>query len=515
MNPFEATPAGTPVAPSTSARYYYRRQVFSRNPVTNDNFKAGRTVNLNFESSGGHYAVLQESRIVADLEIKAADGTKLSKSVRFATDPISSMFSSAMLSVNGTTVESHAANVDDISRIQLRTEQTKQGADGPGSAGLLSFNQKMTQEEQQSADLDGLAGGSTYGKTDGTAANAKTAIKSTYSTTDERSDKHELLLNNCSASDKAADGSETKSVEISAPLSQIFTFARQDKSFLPNMSFQIALTISDDFEKNAFFSELLKGTASSAGVYVEGATVKPIGDGTGGTAAGATDLFALSGFVTPIQAVTDAPKVTVKDLYLDAMFAVPSVPMPPPTSMQVPFQAISVYTRTLTTDSNFTESFSSIPASIGACVVALRDSTAGINQNRELYSVGGGSSGFKSFSFQLGALQLPQPAYKLDIESRQFGRLFADWLSFTGGSASNGVGADSLTEFAKSVLIPIRVLQDPGSYASTATLRFETKAALPANTELVLWVIHQRVFEAFWEQGQSQPSRVIVDDVLN
>lgn len=57
------------------------------------------------------------------------------------------------------------------------------------------------------------------------------------------------------------------------------------------MSFQIALTIADDFEKNAFFSELLKGTASSAGVYVQGATVKPIGDGTGGTAAGAADLL--------------------------------------------------------------------------------------------------------------------------------------------------------------------------------------------------------------------------------
>jgi hypothetical protein len=145
-SPFVAQPAGTPVAPSTSARYYYRRQVYSRNPVTQGNFVAGRNVNFNFESSGGHYFVPQESRIVAKLKIRANDGTKLERSVRFACDPVSSMWSSAQLSINGTTVESHANNVDDIARIQLRTEHTKAGADGPGSAGLLSFNQKMLRE---------------------------------------------------------------------------------------------------------------------------------------------------------------------------------------------------------------------------------------------------------------------------------------------------------------------------------------------------------------------------------
>eukprot|EP01048_Picozoa_sp_COSAG05_P028873 COSAG05_NODE_9195_length_640_cov_1.611830_1_plen_84_part_00 len=33
MNPFMGAEAGTPVPPSTSARYYYRRQIFSRNPI--------------------------------------------------------------------------------------------------------------------------------------------------------------------------------------------------------------------------------------------------------------------------------------------------------------------------------------------------------------------------------------------------------------------------------------------------------------------------------------------------
>ena len=33
-SPFQAPPAGTDVPPSSDARYFYRRQVYSRNPVT-------------------------------------------------------------------------------------------------------------------------------------------------------------------------------------------------------------------------------------------------------------------------------------------------------------------------------------------------------------------------------------------------------------------------------------------------------------------------------------------------
>ena len=35
------------------------------------------------------------------------------------------------------------------------------------------------------------------------------------------------------------------------------------------------------------------------------------------------------------------------------------------------------------------------------------------------------------------------------------------------------------------------------------------------NTEMVLWCIHQKVFEAFWSDGETFPSKVVVDDVLN
>jgi hypothetical protein len=515
-SPFLPTPAGTAVQPSTQAKYYYRQQVFSRNPVTGANFGPGKTVNFNFEASP-HYFVPQETRIVAKLTVKAANGAKLSKSVRFAADPINAMWSSSMLSINGTTVESHAANCDDVSRIQIRTEQTKAGADGPGSAGLLSFNQTMTREEFTSGDIDVAAGGTLAANNAGDA-NTRTIAPKLYETTAPRSDKHELLLKNCSADSKNADGSGTQAVEISAPLGQTFAFCRQDKAFIPNVQVQVSLVVSEHFAKDMFFSEQLRGGASSGGVTVLHATaaadsiLKTAGNDTALTANATLALFQPS-----VAAVDAAPQVTVDELFLDVMMAVPSTPMPPIPSMQIPYQGIEVYTRTLAAgSSNFTESFSSIPASLSALVVGLRTSTHGINQNRELYSLGGSdTTGIKTLSVQVGSLILPRPSTPLDMANHQIGRLFADWLSFTGGSYSSGVGGDSLTEFVTSPLVPFRILQSKGEYSSTALIRLETKGDLPANSELVLWVIHSKVFEAFWQQGEIFPNRVIVDDVLN
>jgi len=70
-----APPAGTDVPPSSDTRYFYRRQVYSRNPVTGSNFVGGRTVNFQAEASGGHYLVPSECRIVAKLKVLNTAGT--------------------------------------------------------------------------------------------------------------------------------------------------------------------------------------------------------------------------------------------------------------------------------------------------------------------------------------------------------------------------------------------------------------------------------------------------------
>jgi hypothetical protein len=51
-------------------------------------------------------------------------------------------------------------------------------------------------------------------------------------------------------------------------------------------------------------------------------------------------------------------------------------------------------------------------------------------------------------------------------------RAFADWLSMTGGSATNGNGGAfaSMSEWATQPLLAYRILQDPGAYADTLTL---------------------------------------------
>jgi hypothetical protein len=438
------------------------------------------------------------------------------------------MFSAGMLSINGTTIASTQANLADVSMLQLRTEHTKAGADAGGSAGLLSFSQKMTPEDVIDVNLDALAGGSTAGKTDSSDAETRAALPTNYTTPDERSDKHELLLNNFSGDAKAADGSDADSLEISVPLGQLFPFARTEY-FIPNVQTRLDLTVSDSFRTDMFFTEVLRGQAGASGVSLRhtenGGTandthfVKTIGDGTNNDGTNITEDVNVAAYVTPVPVAARAPHVEIEEIYLDCMHAIPSAALAPPKSLQIAYQDISVYTRQLAAGATFTEQFTSIPPSIGAIVVGLRSSARTIGQNRELYELGGGPKGFSQFSCALGALQLPQPAYQLNMEGKAVGRSFADWLSFIGGTYANGVGGEgaSLTSWTKSPLIAVRMLQDPGAYASTLTLRFNTKTALDAgdNAELVLWTISSEVVEMFWGSGETFPDRVIKDSVLN
>jgi hypothetical protein len=119
------------------------------------------------------------------------------------------------------------------------------------------------------------------------------------------------------------------------------------------------------------------------------------------------------------------------------------------------------------------------------------------------------------------------------MSEKQVGRAFADWLSLTGGGATNGNGKAlaNLTGWTSAPILGYHILQDPGSYADTLTLRFDLKTALnsvvaqtahPTDTELkasaadrypykempelVVAVIHQKVFEAFWADNETFPS---------
>ena len=42
-------------------------------------------------------------------------------------------------------------------------------------------------------------------------------------------------------------------------------------------------------------------------------------------------------YLEPVEPVAAAPQVTVEELYLDAMFAIPSAVISPPKSIAIPF----------------------------------------------------------------------------------------------------------------------------------------------------------------------------------
>eukprot|EP01045_Picozoa_sp_COSAG04_P033646 COSAG04_NODE_7046_length_1203_cov_1.332428_1_plen_222_part_10 len=78
-----------------------------------------------------------------------------------------------------------------------------------------------------------------------------------------------------------------------------------------------------------------------------------------------------------------------------------------------------------------------------------------------------------------------QPAAELDMSEIQAGRAFADYISAIGGDASSGNGGAlaSLSSWTKAPLLAYRILQEPGAYADTLTLRFDLKKALRTGSE--------------------------------
>ena len=118
-------------------------------------------------------------------------------------------------------------------------------------------------------------------------------------------------------------------------------------------------------------------------------------------------------------------------------------------------------------------------------MIGLRDPAHSIHVNSEAYEMGGDPKfGFSRFSAQLGALQLPQPAAETNMSEIQVARQFADWLSMTGGSATNGNGGAfaNMSEWARQPLLGYRILQDPGAYADTLCLRFDLKNGLVSDS---------------------------------
>jgi hypothetical protein len=352
-------------------------------------------------------------------------------------------------------------------------------------------------------------------------------------------EKHRILLDAARAGGFQAAGGgaaddTAREHQLSTPLGQMFTFYRQNKAFLRNLEFDLRLVVSSDGAHDALFTKTIPAKPRNQGLELPGAVA--MGDQTygygdvtmAGVALGFEQLAAADRtFVQLLPSVARAEaetngagnvvyRVLVTSLFIDAMFAVPRNFVPPPLSVQIPYQGCSLYTRALAQNQEFQETFSGIPPSITGLVVAMRSQTHSFTDNRELYLAGGSTSdhSFKSFQVQMGSLVVPTPSYDLNFPQRKAQRAYEDFISFVGGDHRDGAGAMSYSEWCEAPLLCFRILQNPSEYSSTISLKFSTQNAVPANTTLMVFAIHSKVFEAEWNQGENMPSKVVVDEIL-
>ena len=63
----------------------------------------------------------------------------------------------------------------------------------------------------------------------------------------------------------------------------------------------------------------------------------------------------------------------------------------------------------------------------GAIIIAMRTETQALNQNRELYALGGSATGIKSAQVTAGQFVAPTPSYQLNFPNRQAARVASDF----------------------------------------------------------------------------------------
>ena len=486
---FIPTPAGTRVPAPTAVQSFARRQNFPRAPITNASWAGGSEAQFSFRASGTECFVASQSRLVLKMHVRsniAGAGAQIAgavgafdrppaKSVRLAQDPVARAFSSARLAIGGVTVMNTGADLQDVATIIGRTQGTKAGGAAAGSAGMLGFDQRLTHPEAAVGDATALS----------------------YHSVATRNSKHTVLQD--------SGGLE---FEVSTPLGNLIPFFMQDKTYLRDLDFDARFVVNSHFQTDMLVTAAIAAAARAQGLSVADAHV-----GAGGAGVAEADRTFAQLLPGIVAAGADSHVVTVTDCYIDACYAIPSAPLPPLRSMQIPFSDITLYTRPLVAgQANFTETFSGIPPSTSAIIVALRTDVHALAQNRELYSLGGSATGFKSLQITAGQFVAPTPSYQLNLPRRAASRAASDFYDFVGGSARDGAGGFSIDEWCDSPLLCFRLLQPKGTYSPTMTARLELLAGAAANTQLLVACVHSRVAEMYFEQGQM--TSLNIDEVI-
>ena len=152
-SPWTTPAAGTELPPrNANVQYYSTRHVYPRNVVTGGSWQVGKECVFQFESDpASGWLVPDQTKLYMNFRVSAHDadmttaaaGRVPSKAIRLAACPLLGMFDGARWSMNGTTVQSVAGDLDTIGQLQLRMRGSRESQDTNGSLGADSLRQAM------------------------------------------------------------------------------------------------------------------------------------------------------------------------------------------------------------------------------------------------------------------------------------------------------------------------------------------------------------------------------------
>ena len=230
-SPWTTPPAGSELPPrNANVQYYQTRHIYPRNVVTGGSWQVGKECIFQFESDpASGWLVPDQTKLYCRFKVSAAgstNGVVPSKAIRLAACPLLGMFDGARWSINGTTVQSVAGDLDTIGQLQLRMRGSRESQDTNGSLGADSLRQHMSHPTSAPQVLE------TTGATLAATTNRYLSANGVYT-----NDKHKLCTDRC-----AGGVAQGQPMELMTPVSMALTSFGINK-FISGASHDLRFTI--------------------------------------------------------------------------------------------------------------------------------------------------------------------------------------------------------------------------------------------------------------------------------
>ena len=189
--------------------------------MTGGSWQVGKEVIFQYESDpASGWLVPDQTKLYCRFKVSAAgatDGVIPSKAIRLAACPLLGLFDGARWSMNGTTVQSVAGDIDTIGQLQLRMRGSRESHDTNGSLGADSLRQHMG-HPTSAPQTDILGTGALLDDTNGAGALAPACRRFHSANGVYSNDKHKLCTDRC-----AGGVAEGQPLELMTPVSMALT----------------------------------------------------------------------------------------------------------------------------------------------------------------------------------------------------------------------------------------------------------------------------------------------------